>query len=123
MSELVIRPADAGDAAAMAAIFREGIEDRVATFETEPPTASRTALSSAVFSSSVVVGDSPVVPLSTRPSQPSATREAAWRRAASRSRPPVAVNGVIMAQRARPKGPAVWEVMCAVSVPGPCGST
>ena len=32
MSELVIRPAAPGDAAAMAAIFREGIEDRVATF-------------------------------------------------------------------------------------------
>jgi L-amino acid N-acyltransferase YncA len=36
VSELSIRAADAGDAAAMAAIFREGIEDRTATFETAP---------------------------------------------------------------------------------------
>jgi L-amino acid N-acyltransferase YncA len=36
MSELSIRPARAGDAATMAAIFRQGIEDRVATFETVP---------------------------------------------------------------------------------------
>jgi L-amino acid N-acyltransferase YncA len=36
MSELAIRPAHAGDAVAMAAIFREGVEDRVATFETVP---------------------------------------------------------------------------------------
>ncbi|MGH2986261.1 MAG: GNAT family N-acetyltransferase [Solirubrobacterales bacterium] len=36
MSVLSIRAADAGDAAAMAAIFREGIEDRMATFETAP---------------------------------------------------------------------------------------
>ena len=44
MTELVIRPADSGDAAAMAAIFREGIEDRVATFETEPATAAEMAV-------------------------------------------------------------------------------
>jgi L-amino acid N-acyltransferase YncA len=36
VSELSIRAADAGDAAAMAAIFREGIEDRTATVETAP---------------------------------------------------------------------------------------
>jgi L-amino acid N-acyltransferase YncA len=36
VSELSIRAADADDAAAMAAIFREGIEDRMATFETAP---------------------------------------------------------------------------------------
>jgi L-amino acid N-acyltransferase YncA len=36
VSELSIRAADAGDAAAMAAIFREGVEDRTATFETAP---------------------------------------------------------------------------------------
>ena len=31
-----VRPAAAGDAAAMARIYNEGIEDRLATFETEP---------------------------------------------------------------------------------------
>jgi len=36
VSALSIRAAEAGDAAAMAAIFREGIEDRTATFETAP---------------------------------------------------------------------------------------
>ncbi|MQA76272.1 MAG: N-acetyltransferase, partial [Solirubrobacterales bacterium] len=36
MSALAIRAAEAGDAAAMASIFREGIEDRTATFETAP---------------------------------------------------------------------------------------
>lgn len=36
MSELSIRAPEAGDAAAMAAIFREGIEERTATFETAP---------------------------------------------------------------------------------------
>ena len=40
----MIRPAASGDAAAIVAIFREGIEDRVATFETEPPTASEMAM-------------------------------------------------------------------------------
>ena len=34
VSELEIRPASAGDAAAVAAIYNEGIEDRLATFET-----------------------------------------------------------------------------------------
>src|SRR3954469_7589213 len=33
---LTIRDADRGDAAAVAAIYNEGIEDRVATFETRP---------------------------------------------------------------------------------------
>ena len=36
MAELVTRPATPGDAAAMAAIYNEGIEDRIATFETRP---------------------------------------------------------------------------------------
>ena len=36
MSEASIRPARADDSASMALIFREGVEDRVATFETEP---------------------------------------------------------------------------------------
>ncbi|CKT90606.1 Uncharacterised protein [Mycobacterium tuberculosis] len=34
------------------------------------PTASKTARSSSIFSPSVVVGDSPVVPETTRPSHP-----------------------------------------------------
>ena len=36
MSGLQIRPAAAGDAGAVAAIYNEGIEDRLATFETRP---------------------------------------------------------------------------------------
>ena len=36
MNELEIRPATAADAAAVAAIYNEGIEDRLATFETRP---------------------------------------------------------------------------------------
>jgi L-amino acid N-acyltransferase YncA len=39
VSELEIRPARADDAAAVAAIYNEGIEDRLATFETRPRTA------------------------------------------------------------------------------------
>jgi L-amino acid N-acyltransferase YncA len=36
VSELEIRPATVDDAAAVAAIYNEGIEDRLATFETRP---------------------------------------------------------------------------------------
>jgi L-amino acid N-acyltransferase YncA len=36
VSELEIRPATADDATAVAAIYNEGIEDRLATFETRP---------------------------------------------------------------------------------------
>jgi L-amino acid N-acyltransferase YncA len=39
VSELEIRPARADDAAAVAAIYNEGIEDRLATFETRPRSA------------------------------------------------------------------------------------
>ena len=38
VSELEIRPARAGDAAAVAAIYNDGIEDRLATFETRART-------------------------------------------------------------------------------------
>jgi phosphinothricin acetyltransferase len=38
MSRLLTRPAEPRDAEAMASIYREGIEDRVATFETQPAT-------------------------------------------------------------------------------------
>ena len=61
------------------------------------PTASSTARSSAIFSSSVVVGDSPVVPDSTRPSQPESTRWVASRAAASVSSDPSGLNGVAIA--------------------------
>ena len=49
------------------------------------------------FSSSVVVGDSPVVPDSTRPSQPASTRWVASRAAASVSSEPSGVKGVTIA--------------------------
>jgi L-amino acid N-acyltransferase YncA len=38
-AELPIRSAEAGDAARLAEIFNQGVEDRVATFETRPATA------------------------------------------------------------------------------------
>ena len=61
------------------------------------PTASSTARSSAIFSSSVVVGDSPVVPDSTRPSQPASTRWVASRAAVAVSSEPSGLNGVTIA--------------------------
>ena len=51
-----------------------------------------------------VVGDSPVVPLTTRPSAPSATSCLASCCAASKSTAPSAFMGVTMAGRIRPKG-------------------
>lgn len=39
MLTLAARPAEPGDAAAIASIYNEGIEDRVATFETRPRSA------------------------------------------------------------------------------------
>ncbi|GGS22758.1 hypothetical protein GCM10010221_19720 [Streptomyces parvus] len=59
-----------------------------------------------------------MVPLRTIPSQPSATRRAACVRAASGSRAPVAVKGVIMAQSVRPKGRGAVVVMREVSASG-----
>src|ERR671924_432822 len=41
--ELSVRPAEPGDAPAIAAIYNQGIEDRVATFETEPRTGAAIA--------------------------------------------------------------------------------
>ena len=61
------------------------------------PTASSTARSNAVFSASVVVGDSPVVPESTRPSQPASTRWVARRAAVAVSSEPSGLNGVTIA--------------------------
>ena len=40
MAELVTRPAAPGDAEAIAAIYNEGIADRIATFETRPRAAA-----------------------------------------------------------------------------------
>lgn len=39
----MVRPAEAGDAARLAEIFNQGVEDRVATFETNPATAEDAA--------------------------------------------------------------------------------
>jgi phosphinothricin acetyltransferase len=41
--QLTTRAAEAGDAAVVAAIYNQGIADRVATFETEPRTAAQVA--------------------------------------------------------------------------------
>src|SRR5581483_4579648 len=73
-----------------------------ATIRARSPTASSTARSRASFSSSVVVGDSPVVPDNTRPSQPASTRWVASRAAASRSSEPSGLNGVTIAVRTVP---------------------
>src|SRR5882762_1689249 len=67
------------------------------------PTASRTAASSAIFSASVVVGDSPVVPESTSPSHPESTRCVATFFAAATSSVPSGPNGVTMAVSTVPR--------------------
>jgi phosphinothricin acetyltransferase len=41
MTATRVRPAEARDAAAIARIYNQGIEDRIATFETEPRTAQQ----------------------------------------------------------------------------------
>ncbi len=56
MSGLTTRAATPADAAAMAAIYRAGIDDRVATFETVPPTESEMA-ALAASGTPVVVAD------------------------------------------------------------------
>jgi L-amino acid N-acyltransferase YncA len=43
MGDLIVRPATPDDAAAIAAIYNQGIEDRVATFETRPRDAAEVA--------------------------------------------------------------------------------
>jgi phosphinothricin acetyltransferase len=43
MPDVTVRDADPGDAEAIARIYNQGIEDRVATFETEPRTPEQTA--------------------------------------------------------------------------------
>ena len=61
-------------------------------------------LTSSTFSSIWVTGDSPVVPLTTRPSAPSATRYLASFCAAAKSTLPSDCIGVTIAGRMRPKG-------------------
>jgi len=50
------RPAELRDAKAIAAIFNEGIEDRVATFETEPREAGEIARLSRIKTSQTLAG-------------------------------------------------------------------
>ena len=77
---------------------------RPGTTVARSPTAATTARTSSAFSSSVVVGLSPVVPLTTSPSLPSSTRCAASSSARFRSSAPSASNGVTMAVSTRPNG-------------------
>ena len=103
-------------ARASSTLCRVSLVPTPATTWARSPTASSTARTSCAFSASLVVGDSPVVPLTTRPSLPASTRWVASRCAPSRSSAPSAVNGVTMAVRTRPKG------VCGVEV-GAMGNT
>jgi hypothetical protein len=62
-----------------------------------PPASSITTSSSASFSASLRVGDSPVVPATTTPSEPWSNRWRATARATSRSTLPSGRNGVTIA--------------------------
>src|SRR5687768_12626138 len=73
------------------------------------PTASLTACRIRPSSATVVVGDSPVVPLTTTPSWPWSSRWAAMAAVPSRSTSPSSVNAVAIAVNRRPNGAA--EVM------------
>src|SRR6478752_2253 len=84
------------------------------------PTAPMTARSSSSFSSAEVVGDSPVVPETTRPSCPESTRCVATRWAASRSIEPSGRMGVTIAERTRPRAGA--SAMRPRLAPGPSRS-
>ncbi|CAO5228842.1 hypothetical protein FAGKG844_120013 [Frankia sp. AgKG'84/4] len=75
-----------------------------ATTLARPATASTTIRTSRDFSASVVVGDSPVVPLTTSASLPASTRWAASQAAPASSRAPSGWNGVIIAVIMRPNG-------------------
>ena len=68
------------------------------------PTASSTTFSEAIFSESRRVGDSPVVPLTTRPSLPASTRWVASRGDSVESTAPSAVKGVTIAVSMWPNG-------------------
>ena len=66
-------------------------------------TASATASHRVSFSASVSVGDSPVVPATTRPSLPCSCSQRASVAAPSTSSEPSSVNGVTIAVSTRPK--------------------
>src|SRR5947209_2762194 len=66
------------------------------------PTASRAAAKRRSFSLSLSVGDSPVVPQTTIPSEPLSTRYVASCRKLSTSTEPFALNGVTIAVRTEP---------------------
>ena len=72
-----------------------------------PPATSTTAAHRRAFSSAVRVGDSPVVPATTRVSVPESSRWRARRWAPSTSRLPSGLNGVAMAVSTRPE--ATWH--------------
>src|SRR5690348_7366955 len=89
-----------------------------ATIFARSPTAAITAASVSPSSSVVVVGDSPVVPETTRPSWPCSTRWRATFATPSRSTDPSGLKGVTIAVSIRPKGAADW-VMTLRLVPPP----
>ena len=71
------------------------------------PTVLRTTLMISSFSEDLVVGASPVVPLTTMPSWPVATKWAASVSIPAQSIAPSFVKGVTIAVRRRPNGAAV----------------
>ena len=75
-----------------------------ATTVARSPTASLTARRMSPVSRTLVVGLSPVVPLTTTPSWPWSTRWAAMAAVPSRSTAPSSVNAVAIAVSIRPKG-------------------
>src|SRR6202012_5698093 len=84
------------------------------------PTASSTTRSNSSFSSSVVVGDSPVVPETTRPSHPASIRWFANCAAVAVSSEPSARNGVTIAVRTVPNraGASNPAVLTVFRLPG-----
>ena len=86
-------------------------EPAPATTLARSPTAARTTFSSSSFSCSSVVGDSPVVPLTTNPLFPRSTRSFANFAAASKSIfVPSDVNGVTIAVRTVPNAVSAFIV-------------
>src|SRR5690348_14384998 len=77
------------------------------------PTASTAARKSSSFSSSLSVGDSPVVPQTTSPSDPLSTRNVASSRKRSRSTTPSARNGVTTAVMTEP---SMWRSLRELSL-------
>src|SRR4051794_21819250 len=91
-----------------------------ATTTARSPTASSTASSTARCSASVMVGDSPVVPATTRPScAHRSTRWAASSCAPARSIVPSSARGVTIAVSTRPKGRAASVLMGRIYRPLP----